>query len=485
MRVAPALLFVPAFLIAVALVLTVTLKGCHPKPPPRQRIVLALDATGQLRDSTGVVVGFTDGTGKHFASVSRDARPVPLEEARIGYFARTSPLYRLRPVEMDELGLFFGDATVAGLADGRAIAQVADGRWRPASDPPAGGRSRVDFDDGTHWVSLRFATDADPLERERWVEPAHSSREIAARARELASEAQGLPPKIRAATLRALPVIALVSTVEGSFGDIAQGPHDTSASVGIFQWATMRDQVADPGSSLARFVTRLKERAAARDPLARAAWRQCQAEGIDVRRGQLLLNGRRARGAEIEPRLAQQMRHGPLRRYQLVAALDWIQDVQATVVRPGVWGKRHLWPEYSEAEGGRTVTLGARGRSLTLHAPRPATVGYLLRSPPALATVVNLGVNRPHFVEAALWQALTPSGDATGRVGPLLDAALAGGDGARDAIAALTAIIWPAPRAEEVSEESLLDDVKRCALALYRPVERGRRARRLATSAAD
>jgi len=462
--------------------MVVALAGCHHRTA-RPRPELRVDAAGRVLDGAGVEVGFTDAGGQAFAAVGRDGRPIAIARAQCGTLDRTQPLLRLRPLTRGAHGLEFGDATVAALGDGRAIVTLAGGRWQPLAPPPQaeGARSRVELDDGTLFVTSRFATDADPIERARWVEPAHSARELAERARELADEAALLPPKPRAAVERWLPVIALVSTVEGRFGDPASNPRDTAASVGIFQWATARGRKDDAGSSLARFFARLKARAAAKDALARAAWKACAAEGLDARGDRLLLDGKRASGAELERRLCGPMGSGALRSYQLVAAVDWIEQVRATVVRPGLWGKQHLWPDYAESDGGRTVTLGARGRTFTLRAARAATVGELLRSLPSTAAAVNLGVNRPRFVESALWQALTPSGDAVARVGALVDAMAAGGRRARRARAELAAIIWPTPRAGELDETQLVDEFKRRALGLYRPAERERRARRLAT----
>src|SRR5579862_6401385 len=204
----------------------VLLAGCPRRtrpPPPR----LTMDARGRVFDGAGVEVGFTDAGGQSFIGVARDGRPVPLDAARIGRLDGARPLYRLKPLTRGARGLEPGDATLGALADGRAVLTLAGGRFAPIVAPPDGRRGRIELDAGDAWVSLRFATDADPVERARWVEPAHAARELADRARELDAEAARLPAASRAAVERALPVIALVSTVEGRFGDPATNPRDT------------------------------------------------------------------------------------------------------------------------------------------------------------------------------------------------------------------------------------------------------------------
>jgi hypothetical protein len=468
---------VRASLVVVALV---ALAGCPRRthaPPPR----LTVDARGRVFDGAGVEVGFTDAAGQAFMGAARDGRPLPIDAARIGRLDGARPLYRLKPLTRGAHGLEPGDATVGALADGRAVLTLAGGRFAPMVAPPEGRRGRIELDAGDAWVSLRFATDADPVERARWVEPAHAAREIAERARELEAEAGRLPAPSRAAVERALPVMALISTVEGRFGDPATNPRDTAASLGIFQWAQARGRADDAGSSLERFFARLKTRALTRDPLARGAWRLAAGEGLDVRSDRLLLDGKRCSGGDVELRLKSAMGRAPLSTYQLIAALDWIADVRATVVRPGLYSRAHAWRDYSEADGGRTITLGTPRGPITLHAAAPATVGKWLASPRALAAAVNLGVNRPRFVESALWQALTPGGDATTRIAALLDDAAGQGRRARRARAALQAILWPAPPRDAPDGEALLEEFERRALGLYRAGDRERRARRLAT----
>jgi hypothetical protein len=144
------------------------------------------------------------------------------------------------------------------------------------------------------------------------------------------------------------------------------------------------------------------------------------------------------------------------------------------VVRPGVWNRKRFWDDYTEADEGRTIVLGWRGRKRRFRAPHVSTVGDWFGSDVAVATAVSLGVNRPHFVEAALWSALNGA-PAHDRVGDLLDRGRAGE-------AELRALLWPEPPLLPSDERTLLDRFRRAAIGLYRPSDQERRARRLATA---
>jgi hypothetical protein len=378
----------------------------------------------------------------------------------------------------------------AALADGAVVARRSAAGWTPCI-PPAG---RIALDDGAHFVALTFATDGAPTAR--WIAPAHGRDEIAARERELAEEAARLPPSLQPRVREALPVLALISTLEGSFGDPATRRDDTAASLGIFQWAAPRNDTHAGGSTLSRFFVALSRRAAdGREPLFVAAWQEAQAAGLSLRGGELQLDrGRkRARGGDVERRLAAAMGTGALRSYQLVAAVDWIDEVRGDVVRPGLRGLPLVGHAYAEAEGGRMVTLRLGDHTLELRARAPATVGDYLHGE-ALATAVSLGVNRPHFVETALWRARMGAADRSAEVERLLAAALAplaaaapsrerfgagdverAGAAVKEAARALAELVWPRPA--RVEPRAFVEE----ALALYRPGERERRARRLAT----
>lgn len=282
----------------------------------------------------------------------------------------------------------------------------------------------IELHDRRRWIVLDYAG-SDGL---RWVQVAHKREEIDRREALFAIEAAKLSPAC-AANAIPLRVLATVSSAEGSFDGIATHPHDRAASLGIFQWATTRTRTHHAGSSLARFFSDLRRRArATRDPcaaLAAAAWKECDAAGLTMRGDDLLLDGHAATGEAIERALGGAMgREGSaLRTYQLVAASDWVRRIAALRVGAG-----------------------------------HATVGSLLRTDRALATAVLLGVNRPAWVVPSMVVAiarLPPRARRAMRERHRLDA----GD-------------------ERVLEREL----RRAALAQYRPYEREARAMRLLTS---
>jgi hypothetical protein len=363
------------------------------------------------------------------------------------------------------------DALVASLDDGAAILErAAGGTWEPL--PPTAEREGLllDIYDGRQLSAISYA-DADRPEQVRWIPPAHRREELDRRMRELGAEAKMLPPAIAGRAQPVLALIGLVSATEGGFSDPATHPDDRAASLGIFQWAAERDTLHAEGSSLSRFFVRLKRRAmAGEDPLYVRAWQQCTRRGFDVRAGELRLAKKRATPAQVVARLRETFGEGALRTYQLVAALDWIDEIRSTVIRPGHRGGSLLGHGYAEAESGRMVRFDVSGRALRIRAARVTTVGDVLRAPIALATVVSLGVNRPHYVESAMWQALVPT-DATARVAQALE-------GGR--IDEVRGLLWPG--ASALDERALLARFRARAIELYRPEDRERRARRLATA---
>jgi hypothetical protein len=243
---------------------------------------------------------------------------------------------------------------------------------------------------------------------------------------------------------------------------------------------------------MGRFFATLSRRASSTsEPLYRDAWQQCQKLGLSLKDGDLLVKKRRLSGGELEARLGGEMGRGALRTYQLVAAADWIDEVRGTVVRPGLRGAGAVGHDYAEAERGKMVTLKWGGRTLELRPEVVATVGDFFRSPQALATAVSLGVNRPRYVETALWQAHTGLVDVQERVEALLQKLAGPADSTRwkrqdltpesaAPYAELQSILWP-PLPASVDEAALERDFTEHALALYRPRERERRARRLVT----
>jgi hypothetical protein len=140
--------------------------------------------------------------------------------------------------------------------------------------------------------------------------------------------------------------------------------------------------------------------------------------------------------------------------------------------------------------------------SFPLKAPTPtAAVGDLLRSGKNTALAVTLGVNRPHFVEAALWLAVgnraDPKADTEALLAKLVAAAgppaakkKAKTVNAADVVAAkadyeaLQRLVWPAAQTlDAAAEDKLANEFKRQALVLYKPSDarRFKRERRFAT----
>jgi hypothetical protein len=358
-------------------------------------------------------------------------------------------------------------AGLATLADGTPILARASERWTPLDTAPG---NRIALDDGSWWASVRFGDGVAPPVT-HWVTPAHTREELSRRLESITQEAARLPPSLSGRVQSLLPVIALVSATEGDFADRATHPADSMASIGIFQWAAERDTTRAAGSSLSRFFVTLKKRALAReDALFVAAWKQCTKLGFEVRGGNFRLRKKPATPAQVVERLGTALAEGALRTYQLIAAADWIDEVRQAVVRPSHRGGVLLGHGYAEAEAGRMVRFTVDERPFRLRAREVTTVGDLLRAPAALATAVSLGVNRPHYVEAALWQALAPT-DAPARVDALL---------ASPSEEALRTLLWPRPA--QLDEDALLRAFRDRALELYRPNDRERRARRLVTA---
>src|SRR5262249_31991693 len=154
--------------------------------------------------------------------------------------------------------------------------------------------------------------------RAHWITPAHGQDEIAARRRELEEETARLPPALGARVAPALPLMALVSTLEGRFADPATHRDDSAASLGIFQWATERRGVHAAGTTLGRFFSTLSKRAATTpEPLYQDAWKQCVKLGLTLSGGDILIHKKRLTGGELEARLGAEMGRGALRSYQL------------------------------------------------------------------------------------------------------------------------------------------------------------------------
>ena len=208
-------------------------------------------------------------------------------------------------------------------------------------------------------------------------------------------------------------IIIGVAVHEGSFGSVA-GAGDTHASLGIFQWAMEKGQTAESGS-LGMLFRDLGARAAAAaapptadDQLFIDAFAQCTAAGLTIVGNQLRLGGVAATGEQVEATMHGPMSVGQLRTYQLVAAVDWIEQFRTTVIRPGPSvGRRLVGNDYSQTDGrGLRCSLTFGGSRFESRCDDEPDGRRLMVSTKALATAITLGVNRPHFVEAAAWQVL-------------------------------------------------------------------------------
>jgi len=183
-----------------------------------------------------------------------------------------------------------------------------------------------------------------------------------------------------------------------------------------------KNQSADAGS-LGVFFSTLKSRATTakakkaadrtdEDNLYINAWKQCTDAGLEVKGAngkQLTLNGKVAIGKDVESTMKGTMAKDDLRTYQLIAALDWIDEMKAKIVMPGYFGGRYVGNGYSP-HGEKTITLKGAVWSVELTMPAAhLTVGGVCTSEQALAVVADLLPNRPNYVQTAVWRAGSPT----------------------------------------------------------------------------
>ncbi|MFO0577951.1 MAG: hypothetical protein U1A78_28410 [Polyangia bacterium] len=368
-------------------------------------------------------------------------------------------------------------------------------------------RSRIDLSDGAMWVYMDFALADEKTSTGRWVPPGHNKEQVASDQKLVRTEADKLPAesRVRTEVESVLRIIGLICSVEGQF-DAVSPPGDIYASLGIFQWAMPKDSSGETGS-MGVFFGKLRERAQAasskpeqerteEDKLYIAAWEQCTKHGLDVQGQRIQMNGEAATGRVIEDEMHAEMSKGALRTYQMIAARDWIESFRNTVVRPGPSASSWIKNGYLEQNPrGTKVKLKQGANAFVLDATAHATVGDLLSSEQALAYAVMLGVNRPHYVEGALWKAACTEADPSAKCTELLtrlDALLsqqtdgakkkpaartftatdveAAGDEAKAVYAELQALIWPT--SGSLSAEALAGmpaSFKANAMKLYSP----------------
>ena len=279
-------------------------------------------------------------------------------------------------------------------------------------------RARIDLLDGPMWIWMSFSLADEAVDTVRWVPPGHTRDEIdfhtAAINAEIANLPAGTPSQASATANR--NIMVGVAAHEGSFG-AASGAGDTHASLGLFQWAMEKGQTAESGS-LGRFFRDLEARAnaaraapGAEGQLFVDAFAECTAAGLSLAGNQIQIDAAAATGEDVEARMRPHMAAGRLRTYQLVAANDWIEQFRTTAIRPGPSvGRRIVGNGYTQTDGaGLRATLTFRGSTFECDAKLFRTVGELMGTTKALANAITLGVNRPHFVEAAAWKVMSPA----------------------------------------------------------------------------
>jgi hypothetical protein len=322
-----------------------------------------------------------------------------------------------------------------------------------------------------------------------------------------AEEAKLPTAALRQQADRYVKLMAAVMAHEGGF-EATSDRGDDKGSVGIFQWALDKHDTNQVGASAVAFFADLKARAnapaagvdAAEHKLYGDAWKQVTDAGIDVDAGAVTFHGHKATGDEIEKAIGgagHAMSTGALRTYQLVAASEWIEALKREPVRPGPGATAWVGHGYDEKASGQpgheamlVFKAGAQTFEFALVAPADvATVGGSLTSDEHLALAATLGVNRPHFVAAALWRALTGKSSVTAEVtahlqeiARLHDAKLPhqrkGWHNVTDAdiadwgagaeYAALLREIWPAPKTlTPAQEQTLATEFKGQGLGMY------------------
>lgn len=494
-------------------------------PAPQAAPTTPFQVDGQGRVfTTGeppVQVGFRDGSGKTYVGVDAAGKVhgSPLASSSVGTLRlgeTTSPILRVEaatlktaaakpaaapaqaatpaqaedhadPAQMTPCNITPSGKQEGMLSSGEHILQASGKSLSPVPIASLSGavrgklnhHARIDLDNGEMWVYMDFALSDEKSSTGRWVPPGHSKAEVKSDYDMVRTEADKLPDKtqVKSEVESVLRIIGLVSSVEGKF-DAVSPPSDTYASIGIFQWAMPKNSAGDNGS-LGMFFSNLKERAESanarpekerteEDKLYIHAWEQCTKHGLDMKNGKIQMSGHNATGGEVEDAMHAEMGKGALRTYQLIAANDWIETFRGTIVRPGPSGAKWIGSEYEEqGAAGNKVQLKRGVHTFTIEAGAHATVGDLCSDEQSLAYAVMLGVNRPHYVEASLWKAISPVAAPQAKCQELLtqlDAAIAAhngdkkkpreheysaaeiaaaGESAKAIYAQLQALLWP------------------------------------------
>ncbi|HXO77862.1 MAG TPA: hypothetical protein VN824_21555, partial [Puia sp.] len=362
--------------------------------------------------------------------------------------------------------------------------------------------SVITMNNGQTWDLMFFHSRGEKTDHMTWVK----GESIAAQGEVLGEQSENLPEDLKKTITPDLTTMSAVSTDEGSFGATSGDVNDKMASLGIFQWAMLRNK-ADNTSSMAMFFKKLKERATApitgTDPsdeqqLYIDAWKACTDKGLDIdAAGFITLHKHRATGGQVEAAMHGVLGHNnDLKTYQMVAGHDWIQDFKTDKVWPGPTGKGSLGHGFRYGKDSATFNPDKK-HTIEVSAPGTAsTVGDYFQSDKAVGMAVMLGVNRPHWVSFTIWRALDPAIDPKKRTGELLtalidkmpkpspgksltidqSAAAAAGHDALLAYGNLQSFLWPAKRAVP-NEDLFIAEFQRQAMSLYARTEKTDRHR--------
>jgi hypothetical protein len=306
-------------------------------------------------------------------------------------------------------------------------------------------KADIDLDSGHYWILLKFAKPPDTVEALHWSKAKETSREFSKRGGEIVDVVNTLPANLRTEALKHSDLLTAISIAEGNF-KAAAGAGDTSASLGIFQWALEKNKSTDPNSSLVQYFQTLKKRAADasakaaatrtdEEKLFIAAWAQLTAKGVDVTAGGTAQMARApATGSMLQSSLASEFGTGSLQKYQIQAALDKIEDVRSLIIRPRHGLKDPFGSHYSDDrnkgataffKSDVTVMRTVRGRttstkkSFELAVDAPAAAARLkdvLKTEESLAIATTIYANRPSYISTAVWLALNGDVDLKARV---------------------------------------------------------------------
>jgi hypothetical protein len=287
-----------------------------------------------------------------------------------------------------------------------------------------GAGSRVELDDGRVWVLMTFPTGGTPLDALTWAPSRDSRKDYKTREAVIAAEATKLPADLKTQVDKQLKAISLVSLVEGSWGSVSPGT-DPMASLGIFQWGMAKKGTSL--GSLGNFFKALKTRATAAEAkpaptrtetekLYVDAWHQCVTAGLDVAGSHVTIGGKVVTGGEVEQKMKGVMAKDALKTYQLVGALDWLEEMKQKIVRPGASAvsEGQMGSGYRDVSAGEAATFKVGKRTVKLAAPVDrATVGDVCATAKGLGAAANLLVNRPAWVELTVWKILAGADPAS------------------------------------------------------------------------